>query len=81
LKNNRIVAYLVIVFGAAFVVTGIAFAAMYLLEAVVATAGEPDRSVIFWYLPVLFAGLIGIGAGFGMFVWGIRRLKSTSNQE
>jgi len=54
---------------------------MYLLEAVVATAGEPDRSVIFWYLPVLFAGLIGIGAGFGMFVWGIRRLKSTSNQE
>jgi hypothetical protein len=58
---------LISLFGAALVVT-------YILEAIVARAGDPDQSLLFWYLPILFFGLIGLITGLSVGVWGFNRL-------
>ena len=52
---------------------GAAFVAMYVLEAVVARWGEPDQSLLFWYLPLLFLGVIAGAVGAGIGFWGWRR--------
>ena len=62
-------------FGSLATFTGAAFVVMYILEAIVARAGEPDQSLLFWYLPIVFMGLIGMVIGLGVCVWGVIRLK------
>ena len=59
--------------GAALIGTGLV--AAYFLEAVLARLGEPDQSLLFWYLPILFIGLVGLGIGLAAAAWGIRRLR------
>lgn len=49
----------------------------YLLEAVVARAGEPDQSLLFWYLPFLLFGLPVLIAGLKLLTWGICRLRKS----
>lgn len=48
---------------------------MYVWHAVVARIGEPDQSLVFWYLPVLFFGLVGCGAGLALYRWGSTQLR------
>lgn len=67
--------YLAIVFGTLIAITGAVFVVLYVLEAVVARTGEPDQSLLFWYLPFLLAGMIGMATGIGVSVLGFRRLK------
>jgi membrane protein implicated in regulation of membrane protease activity len=54
---------------------GAAFVVMYVLEAVVARRGDPDQSLLFWYLPILFIGLVALAAGAGIGLWGWRRRR------
>ena len=54
---------------------GAAFVVMYVLEAVFARWGEPDQSLLFWYLPLLFLGLIAMTVGAGIGFWGWRRQR------
>jgi hypothetical protein len=63
-----------VLFGVVCALAGVALVAAYFLEAVVARLGEPDQSLLFWYLPILFLGLIGVVIGFTAGVWGIFRL-------
>jgi hypothetical protein len=56
-------------------IVGGLFVAAYILEAIVKRVGEPDQSLLFWYLPFLFLGLIGVIIGAVSSVWGIIRLK------
>jgi hypothetical protein len=63
-----------VLFGVVCALAGVALVAAYFLEAVVARLGEPDQSLLFWYLPILFLGLIGVVIGFTVGVWGIFRL-------
>jgi hypothetical protein len=42
---------------------GAAFCAMYVNGALIQRIGEPDRSLAFWHLPVLFLGLGGLALG------------------
>jgi hypothetical protein len=65
----------VLVFGSSIAIMGATFVAMYVLHAVVARVGEPDQSLLFWYLPILFLGMIGIVIGLGMSTWGVNRLR------
>lgn len=53
---------------------GGALIAAYVLEAVSARWGEADQSLLFWYLPLLFFGIIALGTGTGPCLWGIRQL-------
>ena len=48
---------------------------MYFWEGIYLRIGEPDQSLLFWYLPVLFLGIIGIIGGIAMLVLGKNSLK------
>ena len=61
--------------------TGIAFAIMYALEAVVARVGEADQSLLFWYLPILFIGLSGIIVGSVLGVLGYIGLRKLHQED
>ena len=47
----------------------------YILEAYVARRGEPDQSLLFWYLPFLFVGFISFVTGLSASVLGFNRLR------
>jgi hypothetical protein len=74
-RSKKALPYGALVIGGLIALTGIACIVMYVLEAVIARLGEADQSLLFWYLPILFIGLIGIFAGAGIGVWGVIRLK------
>ena len=52
----------------------------YIIEAYVARRGEPDQSLLFWYLPLLIFGLITIGTGLSAGIWGFNRLRKIKRQ-
>ena len=51
----------------------------YIMEAYVARIGEPDQSLLFWYLPLLIVGLITFVAGLSTGIWGFIRLRKIKN--
>jgi hypothetical protein len=55
---------------------GAVFIFMYVWEAIILRLGDPDQSLIFWYLPVLFLGLIAGAGGLKLFLSGIKRIRS-----
>lgn len=79
-SSNKILAYGALAFGSLMTITGAVFVVIYVIEAIVARAGEPDQSLIFWYLPVLFLGLIGMVIGIGVGVWGFIRSRKIRYQ-
>ena len=54
------------------VLGGAALVAGYVQEAVLARWGDPDQSLLFWYLPILFLGLAGLALGLTCGYWGRR---------
>ena len=52
----------------------------YIIEAYVARRGEPDQSLLFWYLPLLMVGLIVLGTGLSTGIWGFNRLRKIKHQ-
>ena len=72
-RLGKLLTWAVLIFGGLALVLGVVFTAMYILEAVIGRVGEPDQSLLFWYLPILFLGLIGITVGFALIRWGVRR--------
>lgn len=62
-------------------ITGIVFIVMYISQAVIARLGEPDQSLLFWYLPLLFIGIVGIGLGIGMSILGTMGLRRIRRQD
>jgi hypothetical protein len=63
-------------FGIAAALGGVALVAAYVWEAVVTRWGEPDQSLLLWYLPILFLGVIGVRIGLAAGTWGLARLRS-----
>ena len=81
MTSKKVLPYGALVMGSLIVLTGIACIIMYVLEAVIARVGEADQSLLFWYLPFLFIGLIGIFAGAGLGIWGVVRLKKLQEND
>ena len=73
--NQRIWQILAILFGILISIIGGLFIAAYILEAIVKRAGDPDQSLLFWYLPILFTGIFGLLIGISLSVWGRICLK------
>lgn len=69
-----------IALGALATVAGIALISLYISEAVVARWQEADQSLLFWYLPFLFAGLMLTGGGLATVIALIRRLNATNER-
>ena len=62
-------------FGVAATLVGLVLTGGYILEAVIERRGEPDQSLLFWYLPILFIGMVSITAGLAASAWGFIRLR------
>ena len=52
---------------------GVAALKWYFVDVAIGQAGEPDRSMLFWGLPIVF---IGAGAGVAALVLGISAYKT-----
>lgn len=63
LDSRRAVPIAGIIFGVLALVAGLSLIAIYVVDAVVTRVGEPDQSRVFWYLPLLFAGIMGTAIG------------------
>lgn len=74
LNRKKPVSYIAIVLGAVIFVVGLVFTGMYVVDGVIATRGEADQSPVFWYLPILFLGLAGMGLGARLLYWGRKSL-------
>jgi hypothetical protein len=72
---------LVILFGILINIIGVLFIAAYILEAIVKRAGDPDQSLLFWYLPILFIGFFGLIIGIVSAGWGINHLKKIKKDD
>ena len=60
---------------------GVAFAVLYVVKAIIMRIGDPDQSLIFWYLPILFIGMFGVIIGSRLLVWGFKRLRASRSTE
>ena len=73
---KKIWPYSSLAFGFIISVVGVIFIVGYVMEAIIGRTGEPDQSLLFWYLPILFMGIIGLKYGLRSFNWGLARLKA-----
>ena len=66
--------------GIVLTIIGVLLIAGYIMEAYIARIGEPDQSLLFWYLPLLFVGLIAFITGLSTSIWGFIRLRKIKRQ-
>ena len=72
-------AYSFVFLGGFITVLGVVFIFMYVWDAIISRLGEPDQSLIFWELPILFLGLISSVGGLKLFLRGIDRIRNMRN--
>ena len=75
MNNKKIWPSVTFAIGIVIGVFGAFLVAAYFTEAVIARIGDPDQSLLFWYLPFLFFGIIGLISGFTMAAGAFIRLK------
>jgi len=73
---NRWRAFTCIFLGGLGTFLGITFVLMYVWEAVISRMGDPDQSLLFWYLPILFLGIVIGGGGAALLIFGINAIKT-----
>ncbi len=66
---------LVIALALLLTVLGLGFIAMYFREGVIAHWGDPDQSLVFWYLPILFIGIASFVGGMALLLVAGRKFK------
>jgi hypothetical protein len=81
MRSRKILSCGALAFGVLAFVTGSIFVVMYVSQAVIARLGEPDQSLLFWYLPFLFIGIIGINLGIGIGFLGVIGLRRNRYQD
>ncbi len=69
-----------IVVGAILVLIGLFLAGSYVFSAVIERIGEPDQSLLFWYLPLLLVGIMALIMGAALGVIGILRLRGNTRR-
>jgi len=74
--REKWLAYLRVLLGGLATALGLVFVFMYIWEAIISRLGEPDQSLIFWYLPILFMGLISSVGGLKLLLGGIGQIRS-----
>ena len=73
---SNLLAFLALTGGALLMVGGATFVVIYFKDAIFMRPSETDRSVIFWYLPFLLAGIGGLVCGFAIGQAGLYRLRN-----
>ncbi|NOZ93293.1 MAG: hypothetical protein GXP47_00965 [Acidobacteria bacterium] len=72
---KKIRARAIVATGGLAVLAGLALVTVYIVEAIVARLGQPDQSLLFWYLPFALLGIGAIAVGSGLGIWGIHELR------
>lgn len=67
--------YLQLISGLILSVIGLILCVSYVTEAYISRIGEPDQSLLFWYLPILFGGIISLAIGLVLSFISVNRLK------
>lgn len=67
---RRFLSWLAMMLGVVTTLVGVVFAAMYVFEAIIKRIGDPDQSLVFWYLPILLLGVFCIVIGIRLLAWG-----------
>ena len=80
MDSRRAVPITGIVLGVLAVLVGLALVVGYVVEAIILRVGEPDQSRIFWYLPLLFAGVIAAVIGAVALLLSRRRLRKLASR-
>lgn len=62
--------------GVVLLIVGGAAVKWYLWDVVIGQAGEPDRSMLFWGLPILFMGFFALAAAGGLAFAAIHAFRS-----
>jgi hypothetical protein len=73
--------YVLILCGVLLEIVGMLLAVMYVWEAVIERIGDADQSLLFWYLPLLMFGLIGVIGGWAMVRAGRAHLKNQKRHD
>ena len=73
---NKRLAYLFIILGSLIAALGIVFIFMYIWEAIISRSGDPDQSLLFWYLPIMFLGVIASVGGLRLLLRGINQVRN-----
>jgi hypothetical protein len=79
MNSKKIWPSLVLIAGIVLTIIGALLIVGYIMEAYIARIGEPDQSLLFWYLPLLFVGLITVVTGLSTGIWGFIRLRKIKN--
>lgn len=64
-----------VVLGGCVTLFGLALVAAYVFGAIIDRIGEPDQSLLFWYLPFLFLGIFAVAGGAVAGIVGYLRLR------
>jgi len=75
-RRVRIAYWLAIFIAVLLTVVGAGFIAMYFRDGVIARWGDPDQSLLFWYLPILFIGIFSFSGGLSLFTIAWKKLRS-----
>lgn len=77
MRRHGLATFLALLLGSLLLVSGIFLIGGYVYWAVIARFGEPDQSLLFWYLPILIFGLGVTATGVATFHWGWRRWRES----
>jgi hypothetical protein len=72
--KKKVLPYGTLALGSLMFILGMIFIAAYIRDAIIARAGEPDQSLLFWYIPILYMGIISTLAGLGIGALGLNLL-------
>jgi len=75
MPKGKVLTIAALLLGVPTTIAGVVFIGMYITEAVIKRVGEPDQSLIFWYLPILFIGIVLAAAGATISIWAVMRTR------
>ena len=81
MNSKKILSCGALALGSLSFLAGGVFIAMYISEAILTRLGDPDQSLIFWYLPILFIGIAGIILGLGAGILGFIGLRKNHHSD
>ena len=74
--RGRFWSYVLLALALCCLLSGLGLIAGYFYWAVIERIGEPDQSLLFWYLPFLFTGVMAAMLGFGFGVMGAASFRT-----
>lgn len=76
MTGTRVKAVIAAVCAGVSIVVGVAALKWYVWDIAILQAGEPDRSMLFWGLPIVFIGMVGLALGTGLAIYARRNLSN-----